>query len=72
MEKFTKLTKIIKDEAGNESVVCAFFGTEKCRAIHNDGCTTCPMIAAMMNQLSLLEDYFIQQGESIDDENERR
>lgn len=64
MNNYQKLTKIIKDEHGNEQVACAFFGTEKCRAIHKDkNCPTCPMIAAMMNQLAAFEDYFIQNKE---------
>lgn len=70
MNNYQKLTKIIKDERGNEQVACVYFGTEQCRVIHKDGgCPTCPMIAAMMNQLSWLEDYFIQQeGIAMNDE----
>lgn len=69
MNNYQKLTKIIKDEHGNEQVACVYFGTEKCRAIHKGGCPTCPMIAAMMNQLSALEDYFIQnEGLNSNDE----
>ena len=69
MNNYQKLTKIIKDEHGNEQVACVYFGTEKCRTIHKDGgCPTCPMIAAMMNQLSWLEEYFIQrEGIAIND-----
>ena len=70
MNNYQKLTKIITDEQGNERIACVLFGTEKCRTIHKDGgCTTCPMIAAMMNQLAWLEDYFIQkEGIVLNDE----
>ena len=60
MNNYQRLTKIIKDKHGNEQVVCVYFGTEKCRTIHKNGCPTCPMVAAMMNQLACFEECFDQ------------
>jgi hypothetical protein len=44
---------------GNETLTCVFYGTEKCRNIHNKGttsCVDCPMMAQIMKKLYLYEE----------------
>lgn len=60
MTEYKPLTKIIIVD-NKEYVVCAKYGTSECRAIHmpNDGCTTCPMLAAIFNQLHIFEECIL-------------
>ena len=73
MTAYRPLTKIISDGHGNESVACQFYGTDNCRSIHEHGCTRCPMMAAILNQLHCFEKIFLESaaGGGTSDKQER-
>lgn len=60
MKNYQPLTKIITDELGNQSVACALLDTKDCQKLHKNGCATCPMLAAMMNQLHTFEEIYME------------
>ena len=66
--KYTRLTKTAKDANGNEYVACVFYGTEECH-IHTgvSGCATCPVFAAILNQLCEFE-TMMEEGDEEDEE----
>ena len=61
MTEYKPLTKIIIVD-NKKYVVCAKYGTSECRTIHmpNDGCTACPMLAAILNQLHIFEECILE------------
>ncbi len=70
MTKYTSLTKKIKDENGNDIVVCKYYGTDECRNIHklNECPHSCPVIGIMLETLNMLEvAVFGDDGEAEND-----
>lgn len=61
MTTYEPLTKKIIDADGNELVVCAYYGTEKCRDIHKNECNSCPMMAAFIKQLNAFEEVYLDE-----------
>lgn len=66
---YKPLTKLIKDDCGNEIIVCQLFGTSQCRNIHkpNECNLICPMVKAMMTQLHVFEEVYTSALGGIDD-----
>lgn len=60
MTNYKPLTKIIKTDDGVEKVACRFYGTEQCRSIHTNGCVGCPVMAAILNQLHIFEEIYME------------
>ena len=57
-QKYEPLTKIVTDKKrGIEFVTCRYYGTETCHNIHksDEGCSSCRMFAAILNQLHSFE-----------------
>lgn len=67
---YTRLTKIVKDPKGRNCVTCINFGTSKCH-IHNGtpDCNHCPMLAAILNQLSYFEEITIDNYQNMEGDN---
>lgn len=65
---YEPLTKKIIDENGQQIVACRYYGTDKCREIHKkpNECNYCPMMEAMLNQLNVFEEIYL---ESLEGEN---
>ena len=59
--KYSTLTKVSKDNEGNEAVACINFGTEKCLIHSAGGCEKCPMFAAILNQLRAFEEILVEE-----------
>jgi hypothetical protein len=59
---YKPLTKKIIDNKGQQIVVCQYYGTKKCREIHNapNECNSCPMIAAILSQLNVFEEIYLE------------
>lgn len=54
---YKELTKVEKTDDGREVIACVACGTERCQ-LHNgvQSCSTCPMFAAILNQLHFFEE----------------
>lgn len=63
MTTYKPLTKKIINDDGQEIVVCKYYGNEDiCRKIHNpDGCNSCPMLMAIMKQLNVFEEVYMDE-----------
>ena len=59
--KYYTLTKMVKDEDGNEVVACVNYDTEKCLIHSAGGCEKCPMFAAILNQLRAFEEILVDE-----------
>lgn len=65
MTEYRPLTKIITTDDGKEMVACQLYGTDKCRSIHTPtGCCGCPMMAAILNQLHIFEEIYLEEENS--------
>lgn len=53
-----KLTKVIRDDAGNEMITCVNYGTEQCPYIRDSSvhCGACPVFALMLEKLHTFEE----------------
>lgn len=63
---YEPLTKKIIDKKGQQIVVCRYYGTSKCREIHTapDKCNCCPMMAAILEQLNVFEEIYLEGGQN--------
>lgn len=65
-----RLTKIIKDENGNERVCCALYDTPDCQIHKVAHCGQCPAMAGILNQLNIFENAYYgkeeQQNEDVE------
>lgn len=68
MITYKPLTKKIINQDGQQVVVCKYYGTDECRKIHknSDGCNGCPMMAAVLNQLNVFEEIYLEEGDKND------
>lgn len=62
--RYTSLTKKIKNDDGTTSVICAFVGTERCPLHKNnnaDGQCVCSLMATLMReQLQVFEEIYLE------------
>lgn len=63
MTTYQPLTKIITDDKGKEVVTCRYYGTSECRNIHTSGCNNCPMLGAILNQLNMFEQIYMEEDD---------
>jgi len=61
MNTYEPLTKTTTKD-GVETVVCRFDGTNVCQAIHKpNGCKNCPVLAAILKQLNVFEQIYMEE-----------
>lgn len=53
---YIRLIKKITHDDGTESLACAHSGTETCQIHSEQGCASCPMLAAIFNMLYVFEE----------------
>lgn len=71
MYNYEPLTKETVDSNGNKQINCILHGTEECRGIHKTkGCTNCPVFSAILTQLRIFEQVYIE-GEEDEETNQR-
>ncbi len=62
MTDYEPLTKTVRNQNGDEDVVCRFAGTNKCQLIHTpSGCTDCPVFKAILRMLNEFETIYIEE-----------
>ncbi len=64
---YMRLTKKVTNEDGEEAVICAFYGTDRCPAIHNDSvrceAAGCQIPKIMMQMLFEFENSLTENSE---------
>lgn len=60
---YVPLTQKINTKEGADVITCSFYGTVKCRAIHNvSECNgECPVFKAIMTQLHAFEAIYLEE-----------
>lgn len=57
--KYKRLTKRVTTSDGTKCVTCSYINTNLCKG-HCDG--NCPVFVAILNQLCVFEDVYIEQN----------
>lgn len=62
MDKYVRLTQIMKDENGNPVVRCAFYQTDSCLRIHR--CEECKVFQNILNMLCAFENIYTEDNKN--------